>query len=278
MVEKSKAYATFSMPSANSIRVLFVEDDALYRESVCTQLSRQGFAVRSFADGASLLAALDAAAAADVVVLDWGLPDISGIDLLIKLRQHGVTLPVVFLTGYGDVAYESQAFAMGAIDFVDKARGVDILVRRLRLVVDPARVSGDAKDGAGDGARDGVGDDAKDETKDDGRVVVGRLALRPGISRAYWDDVDVRLTVSEYEIVDFLTANAGNYRTYRDIYDRMHYTGFMAGHGEHGYRTNVRSMIKRIRIKFRELDPSFAEIENSISLGYRWRSPTNTTA
>jgi two-component system response regulator ChvI len=53
----------------------------------------------------------------------------------------------------------------------------------------------------------------------------------------------------------------------------MHYEGFIAGSGDDGYRTNVRSTIKRIRNKFREIDPVFEEIKNSVALGYCWGNP-----
>ncbi len=61
--------------------------------------------------------------------------------------------------------------------------------------------------------------------------------------------------------------------TYRSLYDRVHYEGFIAGSGDQGYRTNVRSVIKRIRKKFREVDPTFAEIENYLAFGYCWGKP-----
>jgi two-component system response regulator ChvI len=115
----------------NPIRVLFVDDDEDYREAVGDELSDHGFAVRSFADAGSLLDSLDAAADADVIVLDWDLPNVSGIDLLPQLRRHGVNLPVVFLTGHAEPAYELLAFERGALDFVDKMRGMEVLVRRL---------------------------------------------------------------------------------------------------------------------------------------------------
>ena len=66
----------------------------------------------------------------------------------------------------------------------------------------------------------------------------------------------------------------GRFVTYRAIYDRMHYEGFIAGSGGDGYRANVRSAIKRIRNKFRERDATFAEIENYNSFGYRWGKPS----
>jgi two-component system response regulator ChvI len=234
------------------IRVLFVEDDEYYREFVGDELSWHGFAIRSFADGASLLGSLDTAADADVIVLDWGLPKISGIDLLPQLRRHGVNLPVVFLTGYTLPANESLAFERGAIDFIDKARGVEVLVRRLRLVAGkPAANFHPQK-----------------------RIVCGKLALRPSVHRAYWNEADAGLTVGEYDIVYLLASHVGHYLTYRAIYDLQYYEGFIAGNGEQGYRTNVRSTIRRIRKKFCELDPTFGEIETSAALGYRWRGLT----
>jgi two-component system response regulator ChvI len=81
-----------------------------------------------------LLGSLEAAAEADVIVLDWRLPTISGIDLLPELRQRGVTLPVVFLTSHPTLVNEELAFERGALDFVDKTRGMEILASRLRLV------------------------------------------------------------------------------------------------------------------------------------------------
>ena len=101
----------------------------------------------------------------------------------------------------------------------------------------------------------------------------GKLLLRPDISRACWKDVDVGLTLGEYNIVHLLASNAGRYVTYRAIYDRMHYEGFIAGSGADGYRMNVRSAIKRIRNRFQALDSTFDEIENYQGFGYCWKKP-----
>jgi two-component system response regulator ChvI len=54
----------------------------------------------------------------------------------------------------------------------------------------------------------------------------------------------------------------------------VHHCGFIAGSGEDGYRTNVRSSVKRIRNKFRAIDADFQEIENFAAFGYCWRQPT----
>jgi CheY-like chemotaxis protein len=83
------------------IKVLHVEDDPNCREAIADQLSDHGFVVRSFADAKSLADGFAAFSEADIVLLDWDLPDVSGIEVLVALRQCGVDLPVVFLTGYG---------------------------------------------------------------------------------------------------------------------------------------------------------------------------------
>jgi len=160
---------------------------------------------------------------------------------------------VVFLTGYGFTAQENLAFETGAVDFIDKARGVEILARRLRRLVRVPKLAAPSSANL---------------------VVCGKLILNPNVGRAYWNDSDVDLTMGEYNIVHLLASNAGRWVTYRAIYDRVHYEGFIAGSGEDGYRMNVRGMIRHVRRKFIQCDETFAEIENFMGLGYRW---TNTT-
>jgi len=242
-------------PDANDvsdlrIHLAFVEDDDDYREAVSSELGDHGFSVESFCDGPALLDSLAAGAEAEIILLDWNLPTVSGIDLLPRLRKSGIALPVVFLTGRSEPIYEKMALDRGALDFVDKARGVPILAQRLRLIADSNKKPA--------------------EPEFEGNFHCGRLMLKPGVSRAYWDDCDINLTLTEFKIVHLLASNVGGYVTYRAVYDCMHYVGFIAGSGENGYRTNVRSCIKRIRNKFRAVDADFAEIDNYQSFGYRW--------
>jgi two-component system, OmpR family, response regulator ChvI len=103
--------------------------------------------------------------------------------------------------------------------------------------------------------------------------VCDRLRLEPETSRAFWNGVDVDLTLGEYKIVHLLASNAGSFATYRSLYDRLRYEGFVAGSGEDGFRANVRTAIKRIRNKFRACDPTFDEIENYTGFGYCWKKP-----
>jgi two-component system response regulator ChvI len=104
--------------------------------------------------------------------------------------------------------------------------------------------------------------------------VTGKLRLKPETSRALWNGLDVDLTLGEYNIVYLLASKAGSFVTYRAVYDRLRYEGFIAGSGNNGFRANVRSAIKRIRNKFRACDPAFDEIENYTGFGYCWRKPS----
>jgi two-component system response regulator ChvI len=239
---------------ADAIRVLLVEDDPIYRDTLVDELSKQGFDVQSFSDGASLLAALDAAVNADVIVVHCDLPNASGIDLLVTLRQQGVDVPVVLLTGQAPPAQECLAFNSGAADLVGESRGVGVLARRVKTVIKASKHA--------------------EQPQSDTAMICGKLLVCPDVSRAYWNNVDLGLTLGEYKFVEFLASNAGRYVTYRAIYDQMHYEGFLAGNGADGYRGNVRSTIKRIRQKFLAIDPTFAEIENFTSFGYRWGKPS----
>jgi two-component system response regulator ChvI len=251
-------------------RVVLVESDQYYREVLNFELLSQGFAVHAFADGASLLGSLAIVADADLAVLDWDLPNMPGIKLLAQLRQHGVNLPVVFLTGKviaGNEhercllasrealnADECMAFDQGAVDFIAKSRDRQVLVRRLRSVVELAKPK------------------PKTDLPVQERLACGKLLLES--SRAYWNQVDVDLTLGEYNIVHLLASKPGNFVTYRAVYDRLRHEGFIAGEGAEGYRANVRSAIKRIRNKFRALDPTFDKIENYTGFGYCWRKPS----
>ncbi len=236
--------------SGRRVRIALVEDDDDFREAASGELGDYGFDVAAFRDGTGLVEFLETAGDIEIIVLDWALPRVSGIDLLPRLQRAGINLPVVFLTGHSEPNYEQLALDRGAVDFVDKSRGVPILARRLRLIADRT--------------------DKLMSADGEGNFHCGRLLLKPAVSRAFWDETDLNLTVTEFKIVHTLAAHVGSYVSYRAVYDCMHYVGFIAGSGENGYRTNVRSCIKRIRNKFRAIDPEFAEIQNYQSFGYRW--------
>jgi two-component system, OmpR family, response regulator ChvI len=119
-------------------RIILVDDDDLYREVMTADLEDRGFAVVAFADGAAFLAAVQAGLAAEAALIDWSLPQMSGLDVLQALRVQGSALPVAFLTGRSRDGHEGQAIEAGAVDFIDKTCALDLLVQTLdRLVGRP---------------------------------------------------------------------------------------------------------------------------------------------
>lgn len=244
-----------------------VDDDDAFREAAMGELEDQGFAVTGFPDAKALLGFLSSDdddgrglndGAADILIIDWCLERTLGIDLLPDLRRRGCRIPAIFLTGMSMPANETLALDRGAVDFIDKTRGISVLARRIRLIVQPPTAQNQPTITKGQ-----VGDE----------IVCGSLTLKPKVNRAFWNGRDVMLTVTEFSIVEFMVTHLGEHVTYRAIYDRVHWSGFVAGSGEDGYRTNVRSSIKRIRSKFNAVDRGFAEIENFAAFGYRWRDP-----
>jgi DNA-binding response OmpR family regulator len=98
-------------------------------------LEDRGYAVLDFADGAALLAAVQAGIEAEAALIDWSLPRMSGLEVLRALRAQGSALPVAFLTGRSGAGHEGQAMAAGAVDFIDKTCAIDVLVHKLGRIV-----------------------------------------------------------------------------------------------------------------------------------------------
>jgi len=235
--------------------ILVVDDDELFRESVSQNLRDEGFDVEECDDGIPALERLSREPSPDLIVLDWKMPGMNGIEVLKQYRGQEGHAPVIFLTVLSDQIYEEAALIGGAVDFIEKSRSFAILRRRIDLIL---------------GGDKGQADDAADLNRP---IEVGHLTLDPESARARWRGEEVDLTIAEFNMVHHLASRPGKDCRYREIYDLVRGEGFHAGSGEDGYRTNVRSMIKRIRRKFEALDSAFAEIENYPGFGYRWRSP-----
>lgn len=243
-------------------RLAVVDDDSLFRESLTENLLDAGYGVIDFPDGESALEFLTSDEAdVDLVVLDWRMPGLTGIQVLRRLRELDVPVPVIFLTVLGDQIYEEAALHQGAIDFVEKSRSLSILKRRIELILGSGR---------------GRGAPSSGDSEDHGSALtIGELELHSDISRAYWRGEEVPLTLSEFRIVETLAARPGRDVRYRELYDKVRGEGFIAGSGEDGYRGNVRTLIKRVRQKFRALDSEFEAIENYPGFGYRWRDDSS---
>jgi two-component system, OmpR family, response regulator ChvI len=232
--------------------IVLVDDDDLFRESLGLNLMDEGYEVTSFGHGRDALAYLDHGGSADVLLLDWRMPNLTGLDVLRRMRATGCTIPVIFLTVLSDDIYEEAALDGGAVDFIDKSRRLPILLKRLQLIAEGARPA------------------AELEPPRAPLLRLGRLALHFDTFRAVWLGRVVDLTLTEFKILTLMVDKAGRDVSYREIYDLVHGKDFIAGHGSEGYRANVRTFIKRIRKKFRDVDPGFDHIENYAGFGYRW--------
>jgi two-component system response regulator ChvI len=123
------------------IDLVLVDDDDDFREAASGELEDLGFSVRSFADGADMLAAFARGMHADVIVLDWYMPAMMGIDVLAHARRAGNWLPVVFLTGHSTAGLKEVALKGGAVDFIDKMGGIPSLAERLHALLETSKVT-----------------------------------------------------------------------------------------------------------------------------------------
>jgi len=245
------------MPVNPTRHVVLVDDDPLFRESLGLNLAEHGFSVTDFNDGAGALKHFTNGGTADAVLLYWRMPGIDGLTVLRRMREKDIQVPVIFLTVLSDEIYEEEALHWGAVDFIDKSRSLAIILQRLRLITQGAK-----KPAAPDGASDV-----------NQPLIRGKLELRTAISRAFYDSRRVDLTLTEFNIVRLLAGAVDADVSYRQIYDLVRGKDFIAGVGEEGFRVNVRSFIKRVRQKFRDIDEGFDCIANYPGFGYRWMDP-----
>ncbi len=236
-------------------QILIVDDDGMFRESLVQNLSDAGFATIGFEDGPSALSHL-AQHVPDIILLDWKMPGMTGIEVLRELRRQEIDVLVVFLTVLSDQIYEEAGLLGGAVDFIEKSRSFSILSRRVELIINGFK-GWEASKGQAQARQPLV-------------VKQGNIHLRCDVNRAYWKDSRIDLTLTEFRIVEYLVRRAGQDIRYRELYDIVHGAGFAAGEGEIGFRANVRAFVKRIRQKFRDVDPSFEQIDNYPGFGYRW--------
>lgn len=165
-------------------RVLLVDDDAALLRALAINLRSRGWAVTAAADGQSALR-LAAEQEVDVVVLDLGLPDVDGLEVLRRLRAWSTT-PVVVLTARHSRQQTIAALDAGADDYVTKPFSVDELLARLRAA-------------------------ARRAAPDPGTpvVVAGALEVDLAGKRVLRDGVEVRLTPTEWSMLEVLVRHRG---------------------------------------------------------------------
>lgn len=111
--------------------VFLVDDDEALRESLGLLLAQAGLRVRAFNSARAFLEAY-AAEDSGCLVLDLRMPEMTGLELQKVLRQKGLSLPIIFLSGYGDVPTSVRAIKGGAIDFLEKPVANEVLIAYVR--------------------------------------------------------------------------------------------------------------------------------------------------
>ena len=228
--------------------IALVDDDKNILASVTMLLEQEGYHVRSFTDGASALTALTATPP-DLAILDIKMPRMDGLELLRRLRQNA-DLPVIFLTSKDEEIDELMGLNAGADDYIRKPFSQRLLLERVKAILrraDPHR-----------GGTNGV------EGKKDA-LVRGKLALDPQRHECTWDNKPVRLTVTEFLILQALAQRPGFVKSRDSLMD--------AAYDDQVYvddRT-IDSHIKRLRKKFKVVDDDFEMIETLYGVGYRFK-------
>ena len=118
--------------------ILVVDDDAAVRASLQALLETAGYRTTLFPSGIDLLDSLDAGPGA-CVLLDVKMPGLDGLEVQRRLNDRGVVLPVVIVTGHGDIAMAVQAMRAGAVDFLEKPVSRDRLLDSVARAVDIGR-------------------------------------------------------------------------------------------------------------------------------------------
>ena len=121
-------------PSDPTIRILLVDDEVRLTELLRLELDVEGYEVEVASDGATGLIKARSKPEPDLIVLDWNLPDFSGVDICQRIRSNGVTTPILMLTGHDDISDRVKALDAGVDDYLVKPFSIEELMARLRAM------------------------------------------------------------------------------------------------------------------------------------------------
>jgi two-component system OmpR family response regulator len=221
-------------------RVLIVDDDPGIREVVRIALRREGFETDEAADGADAVRRVEESPP-DAVVLDILMPEMDGTEACRRIRSRS-SVPILFLSSKDDEIDRILGLEMGGDDYITKPFSPRELVARIRAVLRRA-------------GREGADPERPREVRR------GRLRLDLEAFRAYWDDREVVLTVTEFGLLETLLRHPGRVYSRSELMD-----GGYADDRTVADRT-IDSHIRRIRRKFADMgaDP----VETHPGRGYK---------
>ena len=221
--------------------ILFVEDEAPIRDMVRFALSRAGMEMLEAADNAAADRLLRSRRP-DLILLDWMLPEESGIELLRRLRQNPERrdIPVIMLTAMAGEEQKVQGLEVGADDYITKPFSPPELIARIRAVL-----------------RRATGSDAE------GLLRLEQLVLNPAAHRVQWNDEEIALGPTEYRLLKFLLEHPGR------VYSRGQLLDYVWPSDEAREERTVDVSIRRLR---KALAPSGHDdcIQTVRTVGYRF--------
>jgi len=229
--------------------IALVDDDRNILTTVSIALQAEGFATRVYADGQAALKAL-LENPPDLAIFDIKMPRMDGLELLQQLRARS-DLPVIFLTSKDGEPDEALGLALGADDYIAKPFSQRLLVARIRAILRRTELR---RPHAGEAPAEGEGLPQP--------VRRGRLVMDPPRHLVTWDDRPVALTVTEFLILEALASRPGVVKSRNQLMDAAYSDDVFVDD-----RT-IDSHIKRLRRKFREVDPEFGAIETLYGAGY----------
>jgi two-component system response regulator ChvI len=229
--------------------IALVDDDRNILTSVSIALQAEGFVTRVYTDPTVALKAIGENAP-DLAVLDIKMPQMDGMELLRRVRESSA-VPVIFLTSKDDELDEALGLAMGADDYIAKPFSQRLLIARIRAILRRQELA--------------RGEASADQAQPDQPLLErGRLTMDPARHKVRWDGKDVTLTVTEFLILEALAQRPGVVKSRNQLLDIAYHDDVYVDD-----RT-IDSHIKRIRRKFRSVDPEFDAIETLYGVGYRF--------
>lgn len=234
-------------PASRQTTIALVDDDRNILATLSISLQAEGFATRVYTDGETALKAL-LDNPPDLAIFDIKMPRMDGLRLLQALREHS-SLPVIFLTSKDEEPDEALGLAMGADDYITKPFSQRLLIARIRAILRRSELVRAAPD-----------DDAEEDLPQP--VTRGRLLLDPARHQVCWDGKPVSLTVTEFLILEAMAMRPGVVKSRNQLMDAAYSDDIYVDD-----RT-IDSHIKRLRRKFRAVDPEFAAIDTLYGAGY----------
>ena len=223
--------------------IAIVEDEPALRENYAAAFTREGYAVRTYANRAQAMAAF-AARLPDLAIIDISLEDEpeGGFELCRELRARSAELPIIFLTARDSELDAVSGLRLGADDFLTKDLSIAHLIARVNALF--RRV-----------------DALRKPAEPDQIVRRGPLTLDAERMQAQWNGQVVLLSLTEFWIVHALARHPGHVRNRQQLMDAANVVLD---------DNTITSHIKRIRRKFQAIDPAFDAVQTVYGMGYRW--------